>query len=252
LRVPKPNFYQVIIGSEILNGRREDKHFSFLRDELLKRGFKLKASFVIEDDKKLMEEVFKLVKSDPFSVLFSFGGIGATPDDFTREIASKVFKDGKLYPNPQAKELIVKQFGKDAYPYRIEMANLPPDSKLLFNPINNVPGFYLDERFFFLPGFPQMAHPMVKEALDTFYPKSSKLYRYTICVKASENDLMEIMRKLPKEQIDFSSLPIIDEKGYKDVISIASQEEKVAKEWIRFFIKEVEKRGFEYQEGEEC
>jgi len=252
LRVQEPNFYQVIIGSEILNGRREDKHFTFLRDELLKRGFKLKASFVIEDDKELMREVFTLIKNDPNSVLFSFGGIGATPDDFTRKIAAKVFGDGKLYEHPEAKRLIIEQFKEKAFPYRIEMSKLPKGAKLLSNPINKVPGFFLKDRFFFLPGFPQMAHPMVKDALNSFYPNNTKLYRYTICVNASENDLMEIMLKLPKQQIEFSSLPIIDANGYKDVISIASKEEEIAKRWIEFFIKEIEKKGFSYQEGEEC
>ena len=45
------NFYSVIIGTELLNGRRKDAHFSFLNEELLKRGWEHKASFVIIDDK---------------------------------------------------------------------------------------------------------------------------------------------------------------------------------------------------------
>ena len=30
------NFYAIIIGTEILNGRREDKHFEFVKNELAK------------------------------------------------------------------------------------------------------------------------------------------------------------------------------------------------------------------------
>ncbi len=243
-----PNFYAVIIGTEILNGRREDKHFKFLRNELLQRGFKLKASFVLEDDPKLMEEVFRLVKRDSNSVMFSFGGIGATPDDYTREIATKVFGDGKLYMHQEAKRRILEQFKEAAYPHRINMAMLPKGAELLHNPINNVPGFYLEARFFFVPGFPQMAHPMIKEALQKFSPK--KLYRYTICVEASENDLLDIMKQIPKD-VEFSSLPAIKGSKYQDSISIASPDKQKAKKWIDFFIKEVQKRGFAYKE-EEC
>ncbi|MRI59168.1 MAG: molybdopterin-binding protein [Epsilonproteobacteria bacterium] len=251
MKKPEPNFYQVIVGTEILNARRDDRHFPFLRDELLKRGYWLKGSFIVEDDPDLMKKTFELVRSDPDAVLFSFGGIGATPDDHTRQIAAEVFGDGQLHLHGEAKRLILERFGDEAYPHRINMAMLPKGARLLHNPINKVPGFYLDNRYFFVPGFPQMAHPMIKEALDRFWPKAVKEYRYTICVEASENDLMDIMQALPKD-LDFSSLPAIKEGRYYDVISIASKDPQKAKYWIDFFIHEIEKRGFRYHEGERC
>ena len=85
----KPNFYSVIIGTELLNGRRKDAHFSFLNAQLLSRSWEHKASFVIGDDTNLMENIFQSYKNDPNSVMFCFGGIGATPDDFTRVVAGK-------------------------------------------------------------------------------------------------------------------------------------------------------------------
>ena len=247
----EPNFYQVIVGTEILNGRREDRHFPFLRDELLRRGFKLKGSFIVEDDPKLMKKTFELIRSDSDAVLFSFGGIGATPDDHTRQIAADVFGDGRLYEHQKAKELIIERFGDEAYPHRINMAMLPKGAKLLQNPVNKVPGFYLQDRFFFVPGFPQMAHAMVKEALDRYYPKADREYRYTICVQASENDLMDIMKALPKD-IEFSSLPAIRDGKYTDVISIASKDADKARKWMEFFKNEVRRKGFVFTEGEEC
>ena len=251
MTIKNPNFYLVIIGTEILNGRREDKHFKFVKDELLKRGWELTASFIITDKPSLIEKTFNLIKKDPKSVMFSFGGIGATPDDFTREIAAKVFRDSLMEENQEAKQLIIEQFKEEAFPYRINMAKLPIGAGLLPNPINNVPGFYIDERYFFVPGFPQMSHFMVKFALDRFYPKTSSKHRFTICIEASENDLMDIMKKIPKT-IEFSSLPTIENGKYKDVISIASTEEIEAKEWIDFFINEVEKKGFRYFKDKNC
>ena len=50
----KHNFYAVIIGSEILNGRRADKHFEYLKNALLLRGHTLYATFIIKDDEELI------------------------------------------------------------------------------------------------------------------------------------------------------------------------------------------------------
>jgi len=169
--IENPNFYLVIIGTEILNGRREDKHFKFVRDELLKRGWELTASFIITDKPSLIEKTFNLIKKDPNSVMFSFGGIGATPDDFTREIAAKVFRDSLMEENQEAKQLIIEQFKENAFPHRINMAKLPIDAGLLPNPVNKVPGFYIDERYFFVPGFPQMSHLWLSLLLTNFTPK---------------------------------------------------------------------------------
>lgn len=249
--IQNPNFYLVIIGTEILNGRREDKHFSFVKEELLKRGYELTASFIIRDKPSLMEDIFNLIKKDKNSVMFCFGGIGATPDDYTREVAAKVFSNSKMEENQNAKELIIKQFGQQAYPHRINMAKLPINAKLLPNPVNSVPGFYLEDRFFFTPGFPSMAHPMVKYALDKLYPSNKQKYRETICVEASENDLMDIMQRIPNG-VEFSSLPSIKNGVYKDTISIASYDKNDVKKWIEFFIYEVKKRGFRYFKGKDC
>ena len=101
------HIYAVIIGTEILNARREDKHFHFLRDKLLQKGYELYASFVIKDERSLIENVFRLVKNDPDSILFSFGGIGSTPDDLTRETAAKVFTNGIIERNETFFEAIV-------------------------------------------------------------------------------------------------------------------------------------------------
>jgi len=159
--IKNPSFYSVIIGTELLNGRREDSHFSFLNEELVRRGYEHKANFVIKDDPDFLKDVFKLIKSDPNSVMFSFGGIGSTPDDFTREIASIAFTSEYPIRHKEAEKIIIERLGKRAYPHPIKMADIPRNSKLIANPVNKMPGFQLDNRFFFVPGFPQMAHPMI-------------------------------------------------------------------------------------------
>lgn len=236
------HFYSVIIGSELLNGRRVDKHFAFLNQELRDRGLLHKGSFVIEDSPALIQNCFNMILQDPKSVMFCFGGIGATPDDLTRAIASEVFTAEPLVLHPKAKELIEKQFGSEAYPHRINMAMLPPHAELLHNVVNNVPGFSLFKRFFFTPGFPSMSWTMVKEALDNYFPSQAKLFSTSFIVESSENDLIEIMEALPKE-LQFSSLPrFIGEKRIVEIY-LAHQEQAFVEEWSRYFKDTARSRG---------
>ncbi|QKF81464.1 competence/damage-inducible protein A [Halarcobacter ebronensis] len=240
------NFYSVIIGTELLNGRRKDSHFSFLNEQLLKRGWRHKASFVVEDDTLLMENIYNLIKADENSVMFSFGGIGATPDDYTREIAAKIFTNGIMNYHEEAKELIINQFKEEAYPHRINMAYLPQNAKLLKNVVNNVPGFYLENRFFFTPGFPSMSQAMVVEALDRYYERNLIVkYRESLTAYCGENDLIDIMKTIPKE-IELSSLPkIIDDKRMV-VISLSGHDKELILNYFAKFIKFLENSGVKF------
>ena len=217
------HIYAVIIGTEILNGRRNDKHFAFLRDALIQYGYELYTSFIIKDDPKLIEDIYNLIKKDPQAVMFSFGGIGSTPDDLTREIASKVFREASPQRNEEFFNAIIEKFGEDAYPHRVHMADLPPNSTLLKNPINNMSGFALDERFFFMPGFPQMSHPMVEDILKNILGKNKTKYRLTLKAQTSENELIHLMHETPKE-IELSSLPILDGENKAVELSLAGED----------------------------
>ncbi len=239
------NFYSVIIGTELLNGRRKDAHFSFLNDELLKRGWEHKASFVIKDEPPFIEDVFRLIKNDPDAVMFSFGGIGATPDDYTRVAAANVFSSGNMAINEDAKKCIVDKFGDESYPHRINMANLPVNSKLLKNVVTNVPGFYLEDKYFFVPGFPSMAQSMIIEALDKYYPKHKIKIRYSLKALCGENDLIDTMKKIPLH-IDMSSLPQINGEKRAVIISIASYDELEAKKYFNIFLDFLESSNIEY------
>lgn len=239
------NFYSVIIGTELLNGRRKDAHFSFLNEQLLKRGWEQKGSFVIEDDTKLMYEVFNLIKSDPNSVMFCFGGIGATPDDYTRQVAAKAFTNGAMEFNEEAKQRIIKQFKEEAYPHRINMSYFPINAKLLKNVVNDVAGFYLEDRFFFTPGFPSMSQAMVIEALDKLYAKNDKKYRCVLTASCGENDLINCMKEIPKH-LDLASLPKILEDKRKVVLSLAGFNKEEVEINFQIFIDYLEKNEVEY------
>ncbi len=246
----RENFYALIIGTEILNGRREDKHFDFLKELLNGRGFKFAGSFIIHDDPELIASTIAYIATLPNSVLFSFGGIGSTPDDHTRLAAARALSDGKLYLNSKFEQLIIERLGERAYPHPIKMAMLPKDVTLLPNPINKMPGFAIMKRFFFMPGFPQMSHPMVEYALDNYFQgKEKQEYRYTLTALCKENNFIELMQSAP-EGVEVSSLPAIYSDGWKTTISIASTIKSKAVKEFEKYKSYLEESGISYGIGE--
>jgi molybdopterin-biosynthesis enzyme MoeA-like protein len=247
----RENFYALIIGTEILNGRREDRHFKFLRDTFKDRGFKFAGSFTIDDNLELIASTISYISNLPNSVLFSFGGIGSTPDDYTRLAASKALRDGTLHIHKDFEKIILDRLGEKAYPHPINMAKLPSGAKLLPNPINRMPGFYLDDRFFFMPGFPEMSHPMVEYILDNIFSgKGAKEYRYTLTALCRENEFIELMKSAPKD-VEVSSLPKLYTDGWRTTISIASLDDNKAKSEFDRYKEYLENRGINYAIGEE-
>lgn len=240
-----PNFFTLIIGTEILNRRRMDKHFDFVTKTLAQKGHKLSGSFIIEDDPALIVQTIKFIASQPNPVLFSFGGIGSTPDDYTRKCAAIALKDGQLPINEEAKKIIEDKLGENAYPHPIKMAELPKGAELLHNPINKMPAFSLDERYFFMPGFPEMSHPMVEKILEKLIPVRKKHYRHTLTALCKENELIEVMEQMPKE-VEFSSLPKLYTDGWRVSISVASYDEQLSLEAFQMYIKTLEKKNIIY------
>jgi len=240
------NFYAVIIGTEILNARREDKHFNFVRDLLNSYGHTLFSAFIIKDEKQLIFDTYELIKKDPNAVLFSFGGIGSTPDDLTRKIAADVFTCKPLVRNKKFENDIIERFKEEAYPHRIHMADLPQNANLIHNPINNMSAFELEHRYFFVPGFPEMSHPMIQECVKKYFSESIKKYRKTFYAYTSENTLIPLMEKLPKN-MELSSLPIIGKNGPEVELSLNYHDEKIVEKEFEKFLDFLQSKNIEFK-----
>jgi len=232
-----PTFFALIIGTEILNRRRTDKHFDFLTTQLLKRGQKLSGCFIIEDDPALIVQTIRFIASQPGAVLFSFGGIGSTPDDHTRKCAAIALRDGSLYTHDDARRIIADRIEELAIPngrYPLRMAELPRGAKLLDNPVNRMPAFYLDDRYFFMPGFPEMSHPMVEKILESYFDEAHPMYRMTLTALCRETELIAVMEQMPKG-VEFSSLPKLYSDGYRTTISVAGgDKDLVEKAFVQY------------------
>ncbi|ABK44318.1 molybdopterin binding domain [Magnetococcus marinus MC-1] len=208
----------IIIGDEILTGRRQDAHFGFLRDTLTQAGVKLSRVTYVGDDAK--DLLLTLEQSRAWRIpVFSFGGIGATVDDRTRQLAAQAFQR-PLTRHPEAARMIYDQFGLSAEPNRILMADLPDGAQLIPNPLSQIPGFQVEQHFF-LPGFPQMAHPMLAwcliQRLNVIgHPVGES---FALWVLTPESELVPIMAQLSEQfpQCHFFSLPDVRPNAPKEL-----------------------------------
>jgi len=183
-----------IIGDEILSGKREDKHLREAIAILKARGLSLAWAQYLGDDPASLVENFKRSFAST-DIVFSFGGIGATPDDMTRQAAAAAL-DVPIARHVGAVAEIEAQFGDSAYPKRVLMADFPQGASLIPNPINRVAGFYMHHHYFF-PGFPQMAWPMMQWVLDSHYPQLFHQHNIVeaaiLVTTASESQLIDLM-----------------------------------------------------------
>ena len=160
-------FGAVIIGDEILSGKRQDKHFAKIAELLAARGLRLSWVEYLADDRERLAATFRRTMAAG-DVVFSCGGIGNTPDDHTRQaVAAALGVDLVLHPEG-FEELKVRFAGEEITDKRKLLVTFPAGVQIIPNPFNRIPGFMANDHYF-VPGFPQMAHPMIEWALDTFY-----------------------------------------------------------------------------------
>ena len=205
----------IIIGDELLCGKRHDSHFDHVLETLAATGRNLAWTYMVGDDRQRLTRVLRQSMAEPLPV-FCFGGIGATPDDVTRQCAAQA-ADQALIRHPQAVAEIEARFGEASYPNRILMAELPASSTIIPNPINRIPGFSVGHHHFF-PGFPNMAWPMLDWVLGQYYSEAvTPLQELATGVfDVPETDLVNMLESLTRAYpgVKIFSLPSVTPRRY--------------------------------------
>lgn len=236
---PLPTFGLIIIGDEIMSGKRADKHLPAVIERLRTRGLQLAYADYVGDAPQRITETLKraFASSD---VVFSCGGIGATPDDHTRQCAARAL-GVELVLHPQARTLILERMRDTAREqgvvyepersdnlHRLNMGMFPAGAEIIPNPYNKIPGFSCTRTpaqasggaVHFVPGFPVMAWPMVEWVLDTcyaeFFRRSLWAEKSVIVFGAMEATLTPLMEDIERlyQGIKVFSLPSVDHPEY--------------------------------------
>ena len=232
----EPNFGLIIVGDEIMSGKRADKHLPKVIELLNARGLQLDyAEYVGDSPERITATLKRAFESG--DVVFSTGGIGATPDDHTRQCAAKAL-GVELALHPQAEALIRERMQdtareqgttyEPAHPdniHRLNMGVFPVGAQIILNPYNKIPGFTCvgpsgRGAVHFVPGFPVMAWPMVASVLDAHYghlfQKSAYIEKSVIVFGSMEAMLTPLMIALESqfEGVKVFSLPSVDHPTY--------------------------------------
>lgn len=229
------HFGLIIIGDEILSGKRVDKHMSKVIELLAVRGLQLAyADYVGDDPGHITATLERAFASG--DVVFSCGGIGATPDDHTRQCAARAL-GSDLVLHPEAEALIRERMQDMAREqgasyeaerpdnvHRLNMGMFPASARIIDNPYNKIPGFSCDGAgrgaVHFLPGFPVMAWPMIEQVLDRQYASlfnRMPLTEHSVVLHgALEAALTPLMERIEKAHpgVRVFSLPSVDHPQY--------------------------------------
>ena len=247
------NIGALIIGDEILSGKRADKHLPQVIATLAARGLTLDFVHYLGDDRERLTALLR----DSFAradLLFSFGGIGATPDDHTRQAAAAALKL-PLVRHPEAVAEIEARFGADAYPHRVLMAEFPEGARVIPNPVNRIAGFSIRDHHFF-PGFPQMAWPMLDWVLATWYADLRQVppqERAIVVHDAGESQLLPLMEANVAlfPQLKLFSLPSFMSDGARRIELGVKGDPNLVDAAIAHLKEGVEAAGFRWEPFEE-
>jgi len=220
----------IIVGDEILSGKRADKHLPKVIELLAARGLSLAwARYVGDEPARITADLKDAFASG--DLVFSCGGIGATPDDHTRQCAAAAL-GRPLVLHPEAGELVVERMrdlareqgttldpDREDNRHRLNMAVFPAGAEIIPNPYNKIAGFAVRSGaggVFFVPGFPVMAWPMIEWVLDTHFRAlhvGARVQEMSVIVfGAMEAALTPLMEAVEKtfQGIKVFSLPSVD------------------------------------------
>jgi molybdopterin-biosynthesis enzyme MoeA-like protein len=211
-------FGLLVIGDEIVSGKRPDRHFAQVAGLMAARGLRLAWCAYLGDDRARLARFLRRTIADG-DIVFSCGGIGNTPDDHTRQAAAAAF-GVELALHPDAERELRARFGAATTPAQLLMGTFPLGSSIIANPFNRIPGFSLAGTHFFVPGFPQMAWPMIESVLDASFcaiasrPLADRALLLT-GPGAYESALLDLMDRIVADYPDlrFYSLPSIGPPG---------------------------------------
>ncbi len=163
--------------------------------------------------------------------------------------------DPPLHPDAE-REIRTRyaEIGREVTDYALDMGRFPAGSRIIPNPYNRIPGFSRGDHHF-VPGFPQMAWPMIEWVLDTCYAdrfnRRPSAEAAILVWKGIESKLTPLMLKIEAEYpgLKVFSLPFLGsaDVGHHVELGVRGAPEQVpaAMELMR---REVTDLGYDFAE----
>jgi len=203
----------VVVGDEILQGRRMEANAAWLARELFAMGVPLAEVRIVSDIPGALVAAIAQLRT-PGRTLICTGGLGPTRDDRTRAEAAEAF-GRKLVRSEEALSQVAERYANISRPldeasYR--QADIPEGARIVRNPAGTAPSFLLESggfRLICLPGVPREMRAIFDQTLRTELaplsdpPGVARLFTHGL----GESEQESRMRELDFGEAEFCSLP---------------------------------------------
>ncbi len=214
----EPFQYGIIVcGSEILSGKRKDKHFDLITHALSPNGMHCCKFEVVGDKFDDLTDSVKL-SFKRYALTLVTGGLGPTVDDITRECISEATGIA-LEEHPDVIQMIQDRFhrmGRKMKENNRIQALVPVQGSYFYNHNGTAPGLIYDNNenvVIALPGPPRELNPMINKQVlpflkERFGVEDRKISRSFYFCGLGESDIDHALRpELQKyPEVEISSL----------------------------------------------
>lgn len=243
---PMPTASLLTVGDEILAGDILNTNARWLAQEMRKRGVPVVRMVTVSDDVDIIAQALRMELAmeevqPPGPVadhLLVTGGLGATPDDVTREGVAAAF-GRKLVRNPEAEALLKARLTGKLLEMNMVMATLPEGAEAIRNPAGAAPGFIV-ENVVVLPGVPREMEAMFPLVADRF--AGPPLHTEWLTTNRFEVEITPVLAKAVGKfpEVRIGSYPVRVEEGgkLKSVVKLKmASTDRGAVERCREFLK---------------
>jgi len=160
----RPTAAAVVVGSELLSGKIEDRNTPYLARALRRVGVLLRKVSMVPDEAASIEAALREALEIADHV-FTSGGIGPTHDDITPSCVARVLGQ-PIVRHPEMVRLLRALIGDRITEVHLRMADLPGGTELLFANEQVVPAMKAGQ-IYLLPGIPEIFQEKVDQIMPT-------------------------------------------------------------------------------------
>ncbi|MDD7796298.1 competence/damage-inducible protein A [Clostridium sp. 'White wine YQ'] len=166
----------ISVGTELLLGDIVNTNAQYLSRELANLGINVYRQTVVGDNEERILESFERAFENS-DIIVTTGGLGPTPDDLTKEVAAKYFKQELVLHEESYKKLesYFKNNGRGVTESNKKQAYFPKEAIILKNNHGTAPGAILEgekgKKIIILPGPPKEMKPMFDEQVIPYLKK---------------------------------------------------------------------------------
>ena len=212
------------IGDEILSGDITDTNSAFLSAGLSNLGLQITHHTSVRDDEADMQAAMQTA-AERADLVFVSGGLGPTSDDFTLEVAAKVFGVVREFHEPTVQKL-TERYQKRGLALSLANKNqalIPVGAVVLNNAVGTAPGVayhFQQTQFYFLPGVPkELQHIFNTEILPTLKSDTKSVFQ-TAVLKSygiAESDMQTRLADLFVDRVYINGVKVAFRVAFPDV-----------------------------------